>query len=91
METSSGMIVSGDYLKAIYDTVHEDGGLFMLDCIASGCAWANTRKSGVDFLISAPQKGLSASPSFGMVMMPQAGLAAVKAKLSNSYSVDLGK
>lgn len=79
VETSSGMILPDDYSKSISDAVNEHGGLFVLNCIASGCTWANTRKSGVDFLISAPRKGWSASPAVGMVMMPQAGLAAVKA------------
>ena len=91
VETSSGIILPDDYLKAISDAVHSYGGLFVLDCIASGCVWVNMRATGVDFIISAPQKGWSASPSAGMVMMSQAGLTAVKTSQSNSFSVDLGK
>jgi aspartate aminotransferase-like enzyme len=91
VETSSGIILPDDYLKAISDAVHSYGGLFVLDCIASGCAWVNMRTTGVDFIISAPQKGWSASPSAGMVMMSKAGLTAVRTNQSNSFSVDLGK
>ena len=91
VETSSGIILPDDYLKAISDAVHSYGGLFVLDCIASGCAWVNMHTTGVDFIISAPQKGWSASPSAGMVMMSKAGLTAVRTNQSNSFSVDLGK
>ncbi len=91
VETSSGMILPDAYIKAVTDAVHVYGGLFVLDCIASGCAWVDMRATGVDLLISAPQKGWSASPSAGMVMMSEAGMAAVKASQSNSFSVDLGK
>ncbi len=91
VETSSGMILPDNYLVAVADAVHAYGGLFVLDCIASGCAWVDMRATGVDFLISAPQKGWSASPSAGMVMMSQAGITAVKASKSNSFAVDLGK
>ena len=85
------MILPDDYPKAVSDAVHSYGGLFVLDCIASGCAWVDMRAVGVDFLISAPQKGWSASPSAGLVMLSEAGIAAVKASQSNSFAVDLGK
>ena len=65
VETSSGMILPDDYLTALADAVHEVGGLFVLDCIASGCVWVDMKATGVDVLISAPQKGWSASPSAG--------------------------
>jgi len=91
VETSAGLILPDDYLKAVSDAVHSYGGLFVLDCIASGCAWVDMRAVGVDFLISAPQKGWSASPSAGLVMLSEAGIAAVKASQSNSFAVDLGK
>ncbi|MCG6901957.1 MAG: aminotransferase class V-fold PLP-dependent enzyme [Rhodobacter sp.] len=91
VETSSGMILPDDYLKAVADAVHAVGGLFVLDCIASGCAWVDMKATGVDVLISAPQKGWSASPSAGLVMLSEAGLAAVKATQSTSFAVDLGK
>jgi aspartate aminotransferase-like enzyme len=37
VETSAGVILPDDYLKAIADAAHEVGALFVLDCIASGC------------------------------------------------------
>ncbi|WP_166416449.1 aminotransferase class V-fold PLP-dependent enzyme [Cochlodiniinecator piscidefendens] len=91
VETSSGMILPDDYLKAVADAVHDVGGLFVLDCIASGCAWVDMKESGVDVLISAPQKGWSASPSAGLVMMNAAAVEKVKATQSTSFAVDLGK
>jgi len=91
VETASGMILPDDYLRAVADAVHDVGGLFVLDCIASGCAWVDMKAAGVDVLISAPQKGWSASPSAGLVMLSDAGLARVKATQSSSFAIDLGK
>ncbi|MBV0912484.1 aminotransferase class V-fold PLP-dependent enzyme [Anianabacter salinae] len=91
VETSAGMILPDDYLRAVADAVHDAGGLFVLDCIASGCVWVDMKATGVDVLISAPQKGWSAQPSAGLVMLSERGLAAVKASTSNSFAVDLGK
>ena len=91
VETSSGMILPDAYLKAVSDAVHANGGLFVLDCIASGCAWVDMKATGVDVLISAPQKGWSASPAAGLVMLSEAGLARVKATQSTSFAADLGK
>ena len=91
VETSAGMILPDDYLRAVSDAVHAYGGLFVLDCIASGCAWVDMKATGVDVLISAPQKGWSASPSAGLVMLSEAGLARCKATQSTSFAVDLGK
>ena len=91
VETSSGMILPDAYLKAVSDAVHANGGLFVLDCIASGCAWGDMKATGVDVLISTPQKGWSASPAAGLVMLSEAGLARVKATQSTSFAADLGK
>ncbi|WP_456389474.1 aminotransferase class V-fold PLP-dependent enzyme [Profundibacter sp.] len=91
VETSSGIILPDDYLKAIAAAVHEHGGLFVLDCIASGCAWVDMKETGVDVLISAPQKGWSAQPSAGLVMMNDAAHARTKDTVSTSFAVDLGK
>jgi len=91
VETASGMILPDDYLRAVGKAVHEAGGLFVLDCIASGCAWVDMKAVGVDVLISAPQKGWSASPSAGLVMLSEAALAKVKATQSSSFACDLGK
>jgi aspartate aminotransferase-like enzyme len=91
VETSSGMILPDEYLSAVADAVHSIGGLFVLDCIASGCAWVDMKAVGIDVLISAPQKGWSASPSAGMVMLSAAAVERVKARKSSSFAVDLGK
>ncbi|WP_417249831.1 aminotransferase class V-fold PLP-dependent enzyme [Celeribacter sp.] len=91
VETSSGMILPDDYIRALSDAVHEVGGLMVLDCIASGCAWVDMKATGVDVLISAPQKGWSAQPSAGLVMLSEAAVEVVKARQSTSFAVDLGK
>ncbi len=91
VETSSGMILPDDYIRAVAEAAHETGGLFVLDCIASGCVWVDMKALGVDVLISAPQKGWSASPAAGLVMMSEAALARVKDTQSTSFAADLGK
>ena len=91
VETSSGMILPDAYLRALAEAVHEVGGLFVLDCIASGCAWVEMTATGVDVLISAPQKGWSGPPCAGFVMMRDAALAACRAARSTSYALDLAK
>ncbi len=91
VETSAGMIVPDDYIAAVSKAVHEEGGLLVLDCIASGCAWVDMKALGVDVLISAPQKGWSASPSAGLVMMSERAAEVVKSRQSSSFAVDLGK
>ena len=91
VETSAGMILPDDYLRAVAEAVHEVGGLFVLDCIASGCAWVDMKALGLDVVISAPQKGWSASPSAGLVMMSERALARVRDTQSTSFAVDLGK
>ena len=91
VETASGMILPDPYLRALADAVHEVGGLFVLDCVASGCVWVDMLAAGVDVLISAPQKGWSAPPSSGLVMMREAALEACRAAKSTSFAADLGK
>ena len=91
VETSSGMMLPDDYMKAVADAVHEIGGLFILDCIASGTVWVDMKAIGVDVLISAPQKGWSASPAAGLVMMNNAARKAVNETTSTSFACDLKK
>jgi aspartate aminotransferase-like enzyme len=91
VETSSGIILPDDYLRAIGDAVHAVGGLFVLDCIASGALWVDMQASGVDVLISAPQKGWSASPCCALVMLSEAAQARVEATQSSSFACDLKK
>ena len=91
VETSAGMILPDDYLRAVADATHEVGGLFVLDCIASGTIWVDMDATGVDVLVSAPQKGWSASPCCAMVMMSAAARDRIEGTTSTSFSCDLKK
>lgn len=91
VETSSGIILPDEYLRAIGGAVHAVGGLFVLDCIASGALWIDMQASGVDVLISAPQKGWSASPCCALVMLSEAAQARIEATQSSSFACDLKK
>jgi aspartate aminotransferase-like enzyme len=91
VETSSGMILPDDYLRAVADAVHAVGGLFVLDCIASGTLWVDMRACGIDVLISAPQKGWSASPCCALVMLSEQARERVEASQSSSFACDLKK
>ncbi|MCP5074357.1 MAG: alanine--glyoxylate aminotransferase family protein [Rhodobacteraceae bacterium] len=91
VETASGMMLPDDYLKTISAAQREHGGLFVLDCIASGCIWVDMAETGVDVLISAPQKGWSASPCAGLVMMNDRAIQQLEATNSNSFAADLKK
>jgi aspartate aminotransferase-like enzyme len=91
VETSAGVILPDDYVAAMATAAHEVGALMVLDCIASGCAWVDMRKLGVDVLLSAPQKGWSASPSAGLVMMSDRAQARMDQTTSDSFAIDLKK
>ena len=91
VETSAGMILPDAYLRAVADAVHEVGGLFVLDCIASGTIWVDMQACGVDVLVSAPQKGWSGSPCAGLVMLSDLARERIDATQSTSYACDLRK
>jgi aspartate aminotransferase-like enzyme len=91
VETASGIILPGAYIRTVADAVHEIGGLLVLDCIASGTDWVDMRKSGVDVLISAPQKGWSASPCSALVMLSEMAMQRIPETRSTSYACDLLK
>ncbi len=91
VETASGMILPDGYLKAVADAVHSVGGLFVLDCIASGTVWVDMKATGVDILISAPQKGWSASPCAALVMLNDSALKLLETTTSSSFACDLKK
>jgi len=91
VETSAGMMLPDDYLKAVADAVHDVGGLFVLDCIASGAMWVDMKATGVDILISAPQKGWSSSPCCAMVMLSERARKAIDATQSTTFAMDLKK
>ncbi|MFT3663639.1 aminotransferase class V-fold PLP-dependent enzyme [Piscinibacter sp.] len=91
VETAAGLVLPDDYLKAVADAVHEVGGLFVLDCIASGALWVDMKATGVDVLISAPQKGWSGSPCCAFVMLGERARTAIDATTSSSFAMDLKK
>jgi aspartate aminotransferase-like enzyme len=91
VETSSGMLLPDSYMRQIAEAVHEVGGLFVLDCIASGTIWVDMKDVGVDILISAPQKGWSASPGCGLVMMSERARKKIDETTSTSFACDLKK
>ena len=91
VETACGMLLPDAYLRAVADAVHEVGGMFVLDCIASGALWVDMHASGVDVLVSAPQKGWSGSPCCAFVMLGERARAAIDATTSSSFAADLKK
>lgn len=91
VETSAGIILPDDYIAAVAAAAHEVGAVMVLDCIASGCVWVDMEATGVDVLISAPQKGWSASPSAGVVVLSPRGEERMAVTSSNSFAVDLKK
>ena len=91
VETASGIMLPDEYLRTVADAAHEVGALFVLDCVASGAMWVDMEKTGVDVLISAPQKGWSSSPCCAMVMLSQRAREAMEHTKSSSFSCDLKK
>lgn len=89
IETSAGMVLPDDYLREMAEAVHEIGGLFILDCIASGAHWVDMARTGVDILVSAPQKGWSSTPCCGLVMLSRAARERIEATTSSSFALDL--
>ena len=91
VETSAGMLLPDGYLKAIADAVHEHGGLFVLDCVASGAIWVDMKATGVDVIVTAPQKGWSSTPCAGLVMLGERARAHIETTTSSSFALDLKK
>ncbi|CAN5188698.1 aminotransferase class V-fold PLP-dependent enzyme [soil metagenome] len=91
VETSAGLLLPDDYLRAVADAAHEVGALFVLDCIASGALWVDMQSTGVDVLISAPQKGWSGSPCCAFVMLSDLARQQLDATTSSSFAMDLKK
>ncbi|MDR1967987.1 MAG: aminotransferase class V-fold PLP-dependent enzyme, partial [Burkholderiaceae bacterium] len=91
VETASGMMLPDDYLRRVAEAAHAVGGLFVLDCVASGAMWVDMSAIGVDVLISAPQKGWSSSPACAMVCLSQRALKVMEGNTSTSFAADLKK
>lgn len=91
VETSAGIILPDDYLKAVGEAVRSVNGLFVLDCIASGAMWVDMKACNVDVLITAPQKGWSSSPCCALIAMSDRARERIDATQSSSFSMDLKK
>ncbi len=91
VETAAGMLLPHDYIKAVADAVHAVGGMFVLDGVASGALWVDMRALGIDVFISAPQKGWSAAPSSGLVMLGAEAARRIEDTRSTSFAADLRK
>ena len=91
VETASGMMLPDDYMRQVAEATHAAGGLFVLDCIASGAMWVDMKATGVDVLISAPQKGWSSSPAGAMVCLSERALKVMEGTTSTSFAADLKK
>ncbi len=89
VETASGILLPDDYLRALADAVHAYGGMLVLDCIASGAMWVDMKATGVDVLISAPQKGWSSTPCCALIMLNERAKQAVQSSQSTSFAIDL--
>lgn len=85
------MMLPDSYIRDLADAAHDVGALMILDCIASGAIWVDMKATGVDVLISAPQKGWSGSPCSALVMMSDRALARLSETASTSFACDLRK
>ena len=91
VETASGMMLPDDYMRQVAEATHAAGGLFVLDCIASGAMWVDMKAIGVDVLVSAQQKGWSSSPAGAMVCLSERALKVMEGTTSTSFAADLKK
>ncbi len=91
VETAAGLMLPDDYIAALAEAVHSVGGIMVLDCVASGAMWIDMQALGVDVLVSAPQKGWSASPCAGLVMLSERGRELIDETTSSSFAIDLKK
>lgn len=91
VETAAGILLPDDYLRRVAAAVHEVGGLFVLDCVASGALWVDMSDIGVDVLISAPQKGWTGTPCAGLVMLSERARERIEQTTSTSFAMDLRK
>lgn len=91
VETSSGMLLPDDYLRRVAGAVHAHGGMFVLDCVASGTLWVDMASLGIDILVTAPQKGWSGPPCGALVCLGAEALKRLDATTSTSFAADLKK
>ena len=91
VETASGILLPDDYLRRIGEAVRAVNGLFVVDCVASGAVWLDMPELNIDVLLSAPQKGWSATPCAALVMLSERGRERVESTQSTSFACDLRK
>jgi aspartate aminotransferase-like enzyme len=91
VETSTGIILPDEYIKGIADAVHQHGGLFVLDCIASGTVWVDMKETGVDAILSAPQKGWTGPACASVIMLGERGVHATRNSVSTSMVINMRK
>ena len=95
VETSDGIIVSDDYIRALAEATHasDPDAVFVLDCIASGNIWAKMKDlGGVDVLITAPQKGWTSPASVGIALLSARAKALMESKVrGHSFCCNLSK
>jgi aspartate aminotransferase-like enzyme len=89
VETSTGIILPDDYIRKASDAIHDVGGLFVLDCIASGTIWVDMKDLGVDAIISAPQKGWTGSACAALIMLSERAVDRMATTTETSYSMSL--
>ena len=91
VETSTGIILPDDYLRKISQAVHAHGGLFVLDCIASGTVWVDMKDTGVDCILSAPQKGWTGPACASLMMLSERGDHVTRNSTSTSMVINMRK
>src|SRR5690606_1113166 len=91
VDTASGSLLPADYLRQIADAVHAQGVLFVLDCISSGTIRGDMQSTVGGILISAPQKGCTASACCALVMLGSAAHEQIDSTTSTSFACDLRK
>ena len=91
VETSSGIMLSDEYIAAIAEKIHSMNGYLVLDCVASGARWIDMQALGVDILITAPQKCWSAPPSCGIVLLNKTIGSQLSHTTSDSFDLDLNQ
>jgi len=91
VETSTGIILPDDYLVKVAAAVHAHGGLFVLDCIASGTIWVDMKATGVDAILSAPQKGWTGPACSSLIMLSERGDYATRNTTSTSMVINMRK
>jgi aspartate aminotransferase-like enzyme len=91
IETASGILLPDDYLQRVAAAVHAHGGLFVLDCVASGALWVDMQACGIDILLTAPQKVWSSVPCAALVMLSAEASRLLQQTQSSSFAADLKK